>query len=136
MPKLSANMYGTDDTGMAESIASDALDTAGTGWGHRDQADYWGKTDDDRSLAKGNTPEYEDYAVDILRETRAGGGDVEDTVSDYPQTSMMPRHVPGPKTAAAAYLDKRKPPARQTSTKAGTYSKYNVGPPTSTDGIS
>lgn len=123
MPKLNANIYGDDKTSMASSIASDALDTSDQGWGNQNLSDYWGPTKDDkRAFAKGNTPEYEDYDVNIIRETAAGGGDIEDMLSDYPQTKMMPRHVPGPKTSTDT--DNRKPPSRQVSTKVGKYPDY------------
>jgi hypothetical protein len=124
MPKLNSNIYGDDPTSAAESISSDALETSGTGWGAQNQADYWGPTKDPRGFAKGNTPEYEDYDVDIIRENAAPGGDVDEGGAEYPQTSRMPRHVRGPKTSTDSNETFPPPPARQTSTKAGKYPGY------------
>lgn len=126
MPKsLSSNLYGADDTGMASSIASDALGTAGTGVGSINQSDYWGATKDDDAMAKGNTPEYEDYDVDIIRKTNAGGGDRESLTNPYPQLQRFPRHTPGPKTSTdkgGGVTDP--PPSRQTSKSPGKYSDF------------
>ena len=110
---------------MAESISSDALATEGTGWGNKNLSDYWGATRDDDARAKGNTPEYENPDVVILRTATAGGGDREPLLKTYPQLQKFPRHVPGPKTSedkGGGVTDP--PPARQTGSNVGKYPAY------------
>lgn len=125
-PRQLSSIYGTDDTGAAQSIADAALDTSGMGASNINQSDNWGATAaDDRAFAKGNTPEYEDYKPRILRGLEAGGGDGENLLHPYPQSQRLPRHVPGPRTSTdegGGVTDP--PPARQTGTSAGKYPAY------------
>lgn len=125
MARSLGSMYGSDDTGMAESIASSALDTSGTGTANPNQSDYWDGTKDERAMAKGNAPEYEDYEVKILRKTGAGGGDSEGLDASVKGGS---RHRQGPKTSediGGGITDP--PPSRATSKTASRYPKYSRG---------
>jgi hypothetical protein len=92
---LDSNIYGSDTNRQAEACAADALDPV-AGAAGTDLSDYWGKTKDERAVAKGNTPELKDYEVKILRKEAAGGGDNE-ALND--STKGGQRHRPGPKTS-------------------------------------
>lgn len=73
---LDSNIYGSDDTALANSIASDAL-TPVAGAAGTNISDYWGDTKDDSMKAKGNTEARAKQDVKILRGEQAGGGDNE-----------------------------------------------------------
>lgn len=73
---LDANIYGSDETAFADSIASDAL-TPVAGASSTNISDYWGDTKDDSAKAKGNTEARAKQDVKILRKGQAGGGDNE-----------------------------------------------------------
>lgn len=46
-----SNIYGSDETGMASRIASDALSPSGA------KEDFWGATFDQSAMSKGNKPQ-------------------------------------------------------------------------------
>jgi len=96
MAKRDFNIYGLDETSLAESIAADAL-TPVAGAAGTNISDYWGATKDDAAKAKGNTDAREEKEVRILRKEQAGGGDKE-ALND--STKGGQRHRPGPKTSS------------------------------------
>jgi len=84
MAKLSGNMYGTDDTGMAASIANDAL-TNGVG-----TEDYWGGRTDSRANSWDGPKEPQPGDVEVVEELKAGAGDDGNMDSEFSRSS--PRH--------------------------------------------
>ena len=73
----SKDVYGSDDCGFADRIATDALDPV-AGQSGTNLSDYWGKTVDDQAKAEGNTDAREEKTVKIIRKNEAPGGDKED----------------------------------------------------------
>lgn len=95
---LDTNMYGSDDTSLANSIASDAL-TPVAGAAGTNISDYWGDTKDDSAKAKGNTEARAKQDVKIIRKEQAGGGDNEG-LNDSTEGGQRHRRGPqGPQKA-------------------------------------
>ncbi|SRR5258708_3985996 len=78
------NIYGADDTRMAEGIASDALNTAlGT-------EDVWGSRTDARANSWDDTKDPQPGDPDVIKNLKAGAGDDGNMDSDFSKSS--PRH--------------------------------------------
>jgi len=78
------NIYGADDTSMAESIASDALgSTKGT-------EDIWGTAMDARAESYDGTKDPQPGDTEIITKLKAGSGDDGNMDSDFSRNS--PRH--------------------------------------------
>ena len=84
MPADSKNIYGLDETSMAEGIASDALNTA------LGKEDVWGSRLDARANSWDDTKDPQPGDPDTIQKLKAGAGDDGNMDSDFSKST--PRH--------------------------------------------
>jgi hypothetical protein len=100
------NIYGADETSMAQGIASDAL-AGGNG------EDYWGGRTDARADSWDGLKEPQPGDVEVLTGHKAGAGDDGNMDSNY--SKVLPRHRPTPDLSAEDGINT--PPKRFSGTK-------------------